>query len=143
MEGIPREQRPSLTNEIANFVKESILDDVGGARSPLTGSSFPGLSSEYKKRKSRESGRPIANLELEGDMLDALEIRTTAETFEVGIYENDELGKADGHNNFSGRSRLPNRRFIPNEAQGDTFRRGILEGIERIVNEAKDGGKGN
>lgn len=143
MEGIPRSERKTITNDIADFVKESVLDDVGSARSPLTGQSFPGLSAQYKKRKRKESGRAIANLELEGDMLDALEIKTTDQTFTIGIFENSELGKADGHNNFSGRSSLPNRRFIPNEAQGDTFRKGIMSGIERIINEAKDGDQGN
>lgn len=64
-------------------------------------------------------------------MLDALEFRTTTGGIEVGIFDSSEVPKADGHNNFSGDSKLPKRRFIPEKNQ--SFRPIIESGIEAVL----------
>jgi hypothetical protein len=41
--------------------------------------------------------------------------------------------KADGHNNHSGESELPIRRFIPKAEDGETYKREILSEINAIL----------
>ena len=43
----------------------------------------------------------------------------------------EEQGKADGHNNFSGESKLPTRQFIPKDNQ--SFRPDIKSEIQAIA----------
>ena len=75
---------------------------------------------------------PVANLELSGDMLDSLEFRVKGTKIEVGIW-GSEADKADGHNNFSGDSKLPERKFIPNGSNGETFRPDIRQEVDSIL----------
>lgn len=139
LSGIPADAREDVKQEIADYLREAVLEDVGDGRSPLTGVKWKGLSAEYKKRKSEESSAVIANLELHGDMLDALEARPRAgNAVELGIWDGTEAEKADGHCNFSGDSHLPNRRFIPNAKDDETFRPGIMNEVLRIIDEARE-----
>ena len=94
------------------------------------------MSPAYKKIKDKESGVTVANLELTGDMLDALEVvrkRGTKLSLQI---EGDEAPKADGHNNHSGDSPLPERRFIPKD--GETLRDTIWRDVKRILQEYED-----
>lgn len=69
-------------------------------------------------------------------MLDALTSQNRkGDIIEVGIFKAKEQGKADGHNNFSGKSKLPTRRFIPSEKEN--FKRFINKGIDQIINANK------
>lgn len=134
---IPKDKRDELLDEIADFVLESVLSDVGSARSPVNGSKFPGLSSEYKANKIRKGARPIANLELEGDLLDSLKVRKNhKEELLTLTVDPSQMPKADGHNNFSGDSMLPERKFIPNKDKDESFRPGIVNEIKRIILDA-------
>lgn len=74
-----------------------------------------------------------ANLEFSGDLLDALDYDTTREGIEIG-WKGREAGKADGHNNLSGDSPLPQRRLIPDV--GQEFVDSIQTEIEKIVSDA-------
>jgi hypothetical protein len=120
--------------EIADYVKTETLSYVGEGKSPVAGGSFKhSLSPAYKKIKEKISGADFANLELTGDMLDALETKITDDgMIQIGIW-GKEAAKADGHNNFSGKSTLPAREFIPNENKSQTFKRDILSGIRGIA----------
>lgn len=126
-----------ILEEVRDFVLESVLDTVGDARSPVargSGGAYPwkrSLSKGYKEFK-KGKGRLIANMELSGDMLDAVRapIRGSTITLKVGGKEGD---KADGHNDHSGDSDLPLRRFVPSEKDKDTFTKPILSGIKRII----------
>lgn len=121
-------------NEIADYVRDEILQYVGDGKSPVSGGEWKrGLSKEYKERKGELSSSTIANMELTGDMLDALEARVVGNKIKVGWFGGEEAAKADGHNNFSGESSLPTRQSIPRE--GETFKRDIVQGIKAIAKE--------
>lgn len=128
----PKKGKSKALQEIAKYVHETILSDVGESRSPITGQKWKSLSKDYKKFKVSEGGTPIANLELEGKMLSALKVTSDGSQITVQI-SGTQGDKADGHNNHSGESRLPLRRFIPLEDDGDTFRAGIQRGIKDII----------
>jgi hypothetical protein len=131
-----KETRKAL-EEIAEYVKTEILQYVGEAQSPVSGGRWKqSLSPEYKKLKKEISGSAIANMELYGDMLDALEARVVGNKIKVGWFGGEQAAKADGHNNFSGESSLPTRQSIPKE--GQKFKRDIMQGIKEIAQEFID-----
>ena len=131
---VPRNQRSQVKQEVGNFVVEEILRSVSSASTPVSGGKYKAtLSKDYADEE--KGGNRTANLELEGDMLDSLEFKNTREGVEVGIFKASEVPKADGHNNFSGKSKLPTRQFIPKE--NEKFKRNIEKGIKDIVNEFK------
>lgn len=132
-----RELRDEALDRVAELVQTSVLEYVGDAKSPVKGGPWKrSLSPAYKKIKDKESGVTVANLELTGDMLDALEVvrkRGTKLSLQI---EGDEAPKADGHNNHSGDSQLPERRFIPKD--GETLRDTIWRDVKRILQEYED-----
>jgi hypothetical protein len=128
-EKIPRETR----EEVGEFLVEQILSKVASRKSPVTGDSFDKLSDDYKKKKQAEGLSGVPNLESSGDMLDALDYRVTSRGIEIGVF-GDDAPKADGHNNLSGNSQLPERRFIP--AVGEGFMPSIEREVERIIADA-------
>lgn len=135
--GVSSEKREEVMSRVADYVKESVLNDVGNTRSPVTGRKFKGLSTKgkdggYRAQKARQGGTPVPNLELDGAMLGSLEVEQGERrlTLTVG---SDQQDKADGHNNFSGKSKLPERKFIPNAADDETFRPAIRDGIKQII----------
>lgn len=119
--------------EIGEFLVEQILSSVQSVESPVSGGKYKStLSKEYKKFKEEQGHNPVPNLEFEGDMLDALDFKITKNGIKVGIFNNKtEASKADGHNNFSGKSSLPTRQFLPRE--GQKFKADINKTIEQIV----------
>lgn len=121
-------------NEIADYVRTEVLQYVGDGSSPVSGGAWKKtLSPEYKKIKEKISSAGFANLELTGDMLDALECVVTKDGELSLQIVGSEAPKADGHNNFSGKSELPAREFIPNEKKSQTFKRPILQGMKEIA----------
>lgn len=125
-------KKRDILRECSDYVKESVLESVGGQNSPVSGyGRFKKLSKGYKKQKSKIAS-PVPNLELEGDMLNSLKVpvRDGSLVLKVSPGQND---KADGHCNFSGKSRLPLRRFIPNNKDDETFKRPIINGMRRII----------
>jgi hypothetical protein len=127
----------SQKNEIGQYLVEQILSDVSSGKSPVKGEGWKSkLSPKYKKYKSTKSSSSVANMELTGDMLDALKFKVSGDTVEVGIFNYTQAQKADNHNKFSSASQktnVPKRRFIPDE--GQTFRRDIISEVERILEE--------
>lgn len=118
-------------NDVADLVKEQVLKDIGHGISPVTGRAFKGLSAKYARMKRRRSGRVMPNLELSGRMLDALTVDTKGNELEYYVSGSDQQGKVDGHNNFTGKSKLPQRKFIP--ASGESLRAGILDKIRQTI----------
>ena len=129
-----RADRRAALEEIADYVRTEVLQYVGDSTSPVRGGAWKAsLSPAYAKLKKEISGNTTANMELTGDMLDALEcVVTSRGTLELRI-AGSEAPKADGHNNFSGKSELPAREFIPNESKGQTFKQPILNGMKQIA----------
>lgn len=129
---VPTNKRPEVKKEIGDLIINEILKSVEQGKSPVSGESkFKKLNKKYAK--DQKHGNTTPNLELEGDLLDSLTFKNTKQGIEVGIFKSSEVPKADGHNNFSGKSRLPKRRFIPGESQ--TFKRGIKSEINQIIQE--------
>lgn len=129
--------RADALEAVAEYVKTAVLEYVGEGKSPVRGGPWKrSLSPEYRKLKAEESGVTIANMELSGDMLDALAVvRKRGNNLSLQI-EGAEAPKADGHNNHSGDSKLPERRFIPKE--NETFRSDMWAEIRRILQEYED-----
>lgn len=121
-----------IKDEVGEFLVDTILGRVGAAKSPFEGQSWPGLSKEYKKIKKKEGRGTKANLEFSGDMLDEFEFTRTSKGVKLQI-KGKNAPKADGHNNFSGDSSLPTRRFLPKE--GDKFIGNVNRDVNSIIAE--------
>jgi hypothetical protein len=138
---IPRTKIKEAREAVKEFVLEKVLSYVADAKSPVSGESWKAsLDPEYAKKKKAVSGSSKANLELYGDMLDALDIRIQGNKLILLVDDPSQAGKSDGHNNFSGESKLPQRRFIPEE--GQKFKSDIERGIDEVISqfEVDDGG---
>lgn len=120
-----------VKEEIGEYLVEQILASTAESKSPIAGyGKFPALSKQYKEEKE-ESGRAgVPNLDFDGDMLSSLTYEVTEEGIKIGIF-GDQAPKADGHNNFSGESSLPLRRFLPDA--GESFRKEIDAEVEAIL----------
>lgn len=129
------EEKDELLSRISDYVLESVLVYVGDAKSPVDGSKFDPLSTDYSKKV----GRKKATLELSGDLLDSVRVeRLRGNNLRLTVSD-DEQGKADGHNNHSGESPLPLRRFIPKaDEDGENlsgFDDKIQKGVKDIIDE--------
>ncbi len=125
------EARAKAKRDVGEYLLEAIQQAVGGQESPVSGEGkFKKLSKEYAARKMDEVGNKDPNLELYGDMLNALNFRETSSGIELG-YFGKEAPKADGHNNFSGESKIPQRRHLPDTGQG--FTTDIEDNVRQII----------
>lgn len=77
------------------------------------------------------SSTASANLELTGKMLDALTVKVKGNQLEYFVDDESQQGKVDGHNNFTGKSKIPTRKFIPDT--DESLRAGILKEIKTLV----------
>lgn len=125
-----------VLDEVSSAVLSQVLKDTKNQISSVDGSDFEALSAGYAKFKKKSGKKPIPNLRFDGDMLDALSVEVTDDKVRLYV-EASQADKADGHNNHSGDSRLPTRRFIPLEGQDAGFRDVIENKIKRIVNSAQ------
>lgn len=130
--------RDQALDEIAAFVLESVLSDVGSLKSPVNGRAFKGLSKAYKERKVAEGGQPVPDLTLAGDMLDSLVCKRIGDRLVLTVEGKAQDLKADNHNHFGiyGEATLPDRKFIPNADEGEGFTPAITKGINRFIQDA-------
>jgi len=127
---IPTNKQEAAKRDVGEFIVGEILRSVQRGQSPVEGrGSFKKLDPEYADEF--KGGNRSPNLDQQGDMLDALEFEVTTGGVKVGIFEESQVPKADGHNNFSGLSELPVRRFIPDATED--FRRDIKSGVNQIL----------
>lgn len=129
--GLTDDQIQDVFDEVADFVLESVLNDVGEGVSPVTGKSFEQLSVKYAKQEGKP--RKPVTLELTGDLLDSVKVIKKDNKIRLTVSE-DQQPKADGHNNFTGKSKLPRRPFIPDEDKDEKLRPEIRRGIKDIIN---------
>lgn len=130
-EEVPEERKEELAQEIGEYLVDSILDYVGEAKSPVAGGPYKAtLNPKYAD--SMKAGDNTANLDLYGDMLNALTFETDPDTGRVivGIFDPDQAIKAYNHNIGD---TLPQRQFIPGE--DDLLRAEIIRGVQRILEE--------
>lgn len=122
-----------MKDDIGELLVEQILESLADVKSPVQGGDYKRTLSElYGAKKKKETGSDKANLDLHGDLINAIDYRVKGNTIQVGVFDSDNAGKADGHNNFSGLSKLPTRQFLPKD--GQTFRKDIVD----LVNETVD-----
>lgn len=130
-EKISSDLKAEITDEVGNYLKEQILLSVAESSSPISGGEFKStLSPKYKKEKMSQGLPGKANLELSGIMLDSLDFKPTSKGLEIGVFGEAAL-RADGHNNFTGESKLPARQFLPKE--GETFKQDVKREVDKII----------
>ena len=125
-------QTRKIKDEVGELLIDHILLNVGKGRSPFGAGAFPPLSKKYKSFKLDEGSEPKPNLELSGEMLDSLSFSH----IDIGIkifVSGEEALRADGHNNFSGDSRIPTRQFLPKK--DDSFGSMIEREVSNIISE--------
>lgn len=133
---VPKDKKEEALSAVQDFVKEQVLSYIGEGKSPVAGGHWKkNLSKEYAKRKQNESSVKFSNLELHGDLLNALEvIEVNGSRLSLEV-SGDEAPKADGNNRGTYGKEQPNeansREFIPKE--GQTLRKEIWKGIEDIL----------
>jgi len=116
-----------------------ILENTAKLKSSVSGGKWKKtLSPEYKKQKKKVAPG-IPNMELTGDMLDALTFKPYRDGVEVGVFDREEALKAENHNKFTARSRktkVPERQFIPRKDQ--KFKKEILTELKTLAKEVVD-----
>ena len=131
---VPRGELTDLKNEIAELIVDEIKINLAKGESPVSGEAFKSLSKKYADKEKNGNREP--NLNLEGDLWDSIEAKFDGNRLLVGVFDKKEVPKADGHNNFSGESRLPKRRFIPDEDQ--SFKPSIMRKINILIDERRE-----
>lgn len=133
LDKVPVKLRAKVKRDVGEYLVEQTLASMSEQKSPVTGKGFKKLSKEYKKQKEKSGRSGVPDLELSGDLKDSLKYKPTKEGVKIGHFD-DEAPKADGHNNFSGKSQLPPRQYIPKK--GENYKGDIKKEVEAIVNEA-------
>lgn len=123
-------KRSSVLNEVTRFLESAILSDVDASRSPVTGRKFKKLTKPYADKF--KGGDRNSDLRLTSNMLNSLDVSIIRNKVRVTV-DDSEQEKADGHNNFSGKSKLPRRPFIPDKKRGERFRPAIRKGLQDII----------
>lgn len=127
----PEKGKKKVLDAVGGYLVTAIIDYCGEQNSPVAGrGKFKKLSKDYAAYKKSQGKPPIPNLELFGDMLDALKFKVSGDSIILAI-KGKQGDKADGHCNHSGESDLPERRFIPDDRE--TFKRPILDGVRSIL----------
>jgi hypothetical protein len=130
---LPKIVREEIAAEVGGYILAATLEYVSQGKSPVSGESFKALSRDYKKKKVELGGKPIPDLELEGDLKDSYDFKIIDEGIEIGFW-GDQAPKADGHLKFSGKENAtPKRRMLPAEDQ--VFKRSIISEVNRIIEE--------
>lgn len=140
--GLSKDQKDEVLSEIGELLVVKVLESVADSRSPIDGKKFEplkkpdkdGKGGEYRAFKLKETGSDNPNLDLTGDMLTSLDFKIVNDKIELGVYGED-AGKADGHNNFSGKSKLPKRQFLPDK--GEAFEDSIMSLISDTIDQYK------
>lgn len=108
---------------------------VRTGKSPVDGEgSFKKLNKQYAN--DEKQGNRTPNLTLEGDMLaeDSFKWKFTKDGIEIGVFKDNQVDKADGHNkHFSRKGNLPKRRFVPKKSQ--RYIKDIRDEIKDIIKE--------
>ncbi len=135
LSGLSRSERAAALSEIGEFLVEQTLVNASESKSLVKGEQIPALTSkQYKLKKRGEVGNAKANLELSGEMLDSVDFNASGTSLTIGVYGDAAL-RADGHNNFSGKSSLPKRRIFPDE--GQQYKADVVKEIARIASDYK------
>lgn len=139
----------NYTDPIAENILEQMKDIIATGLSPIRSfGRFEAYKAQKRNRGGKKSGYPYnvqkkfpgkkvrpVNLELSGDMLEALDYRNIREGIEISIYKKAEAEKAKTHQ--QGTDLVPQRRFIPS-TKGEQFITSITVSIKKMFVEALD-----
>lgn len=138
---VPKAKRGPALEACADFIKEQILLRTSEGKTSVQGGKWKRtLSSGYKKEKLAETGVGYSNLELQGDLLDALEVSPESGKIRIQVSD-DQAPKAEGNLLGSyGRNPDPSkaREFMPH-ARGQKLHKEILSGLKEILEGFADG----
>ncbi len=127
-------QKKRTVVQIKKFIKSETIRIAKSGKSPTDAQSkYPKLSKKYAIAK--KGGDRTRNLTLQDIMLNSIRINKTGRGNQLRITVNKpQQGKADGHNNFSGKSKLKTAKFIPDARKKEDFDSKIIKGIDKIIN---------
>jgi len=130
---ISKDQKAQIKSEVGDYLLEQTLLAVSEEKSPVSGGAWKKtLSKEYAKRKMKDVGNKKADLQNTGELLDELSTVETSNGIKIGVF-GERAGAADGHNNLSGKSILPERKFLPGE--GQSYKQNIEREVNRIISD--------
>lgn len=133
-----KSQIQEVYDRAKGLVLESVLTDMGQGRSSVDGQRWKKLDRKYASKKRAEGGTGSANLEMSGSLKESIRVKKSGDELVLTTTASKQA-VADGHNNFSGESNLPERKFIPNEDNGETLRSGIRADLKAIIRDVSDG----
>lgn len=129
--------RERVLEEVADLVLNQVKADTAKGISPVYGDKFEALSPDYKKFKIAQGRGGAPNLRFDGDMIEAVKIEKQGDFLRIFV-EDSQSDKADGHNDHSGESTLPLRRFIPKFDEDDGWSDRITKKITQTVKGAEE-----
>ena len=136
--GLRGEARKKAADELKEFVRNAMIDRMRSGSSPVSGQGgYRALTKDYAKAK--KGGNRVANLRLDGDLYASVQVTDSPSGGLRATVSPDQQAKADGHNNFSGKSTLPRRAFIPDARSSEKFKADIERGMSEIVRKYKNG----
>jgi hypothetical protein len=152
-DAVPDKSKEAAAERVGLFLINDIESKLNNGESPVAGyGSFQELSTKYAD--TQKNGDKIANLWLKGTMQNSLDWELNGNELIIGVSP-DQGPKADGHNNFSGDSKLPTRRFLAETTQGEVFKAqdkalelislfesDIEDALTQFKNFVKEGGSG-
>jgi len=133
---IARGAKREALEEVAEFVREAILSNSAEGKTSVAGGRWKRkITKDYWKNvKSEESSANYANMELTGDMLDALQTKVVSGKVRIEIAGAEEP-KAEG-NLLGSYGRAPDssqaREFMPHR-RGQQLSPDIVAGIKQIL----------
>lgn len=132
---LPNAAKKKVAKEVGELLIDATLLKVGNQKSPIEGLGWSKLSKKYKAFKLSKNRPGEANIEFSGKTLDAYKAKVKSNgILEMGVFGNKTAPIADGHNNLSGKSSLPLRRWLPDK--GDTYKGDIQSDVDSIIREA-------
>lgn len=135
---LPRSKQRQALEEAAAFLEAQMQNYISAQNSPVSGGRWiKGLTPEYKAKKVAEGGSPTADLIETGELLTSLSVKVKGKSLVIDVDKSD-YGKAEGHLTglYGNDSRIRPRQFMPQE--GETFKRGIVNELKKILEEYGD-----
>lgn len=137
LRGLRGAKRTRAAAEIKQYVEEQVTAFMNAGNSPVSGQGkYKQLSKVYALKKKGGSRHP--DLHLTGKLQASVTIEDSPRGALRLTVSPLEQKKADGHNNFTGKSTLPRRAFIPDVNRNERLKRQIELGINRIANRFKE-----
>ncbi len=140
LSGVPTSDKADAKEAVGDYLLNELRRYLKEGRSIVKGHGpFKKLTKHYAQEE--KAGDTTPNLQDKGDYLHAHDFKINQDdSITYGVFKEKELGKADGHNQFTAKAKahakkfkMPERRTVPKGAE--KFKAQIEKGIKRIVAE--------